>query len=150
MGKKDKFKLSESDRASLAASSFNAAALLVSQSDTDLDDAAEAVLDLNEEFFGLRVAWMEGEKIGNLLQKDGGGGSSKPSSGSRQSSGRARSSSGGTATDKQRGFYGELIDSIEEEDGEAELTVKEFSKLSIGDASDAIDVAKNLRDELQE
>ena len=148
--KKDKFKLSEQDRASLAASSFNAAALLVSQSDTELEDAAEAVLSLNETLFELRVDWMEGEKIGNPKVKDGGGSSSKPSQSSRGSSGGARSGRAGNATDKQRGFYGELITSIKEEDGEAALDIKEFSALSVGEASDAIEVAKDLRDELQE
>ena len=150
--KKDKFKLSEQDKASIAASSFNAAALLVSQSlsSDDLKGAAEEVLDLNQELFELRVDWMEGEKIGNPKVKDGGGSSSKPSQSSRGSSGGARSGRAGNATDKQRGFYGDLITSIEEEDGEAALDIKEFSALSLGDASDAIEAAKDLRDELQE
>ena len=151
--KKDKFKLSEQDRASLAASSFNAAALLVSQGGVDIKDLEElvdSVLQLNQDLFNARVDWMQGEKIGNPKVKDGGGSSSKPSQSSRGSSGGARSGRAGNATDKQRGFYGELITSIEEEDGEAALDIKEFSALSVGDASDAIEVAKDLRDELQE
>jgi len=47
------------------------------------------------------------------------------------------------------GFYGDLIDAIEDNDGEAEYTIKAFKKLDGDTASDAIDTAIELRDDLK-
>lgn len=146
---KDKFKVSETDRASIAASSFNAAALLVSQDDTALDEAADAVLDLTDYLFDARIKWMKANKIGNAPKpSSGGGGSYKPSGGSSGSSGGSNTS-GDPATLKQVGFYGDLIDALEELESEAKYTVKEVKKMTKGDASEAIEKAKDKRDKLQ-
>ena len=147
---KKSFKISASDRASLAASSFNAAAGIVAATSSKgkLDDAVEQVMDLTEEFYGLRIEWMEANEIGNApkSQPSGGGGGNYKRSAS--SSGSSGGSSGPSA--KQAGFYGDLIDSIEEAGGEAALSIKKFKKLSASDASDAIEEAIELRDELQD
>ena len=149
--KKDKNKVSESDRASVAASSFNAAAAIVANASSEAapDEIVETVMSLTEEFFEVRIDWMQEHGIGNAPKAmGGGGGNARPSGGSRPRSGGGSRSSG-NASPKQAGFYGDLIDAIEENDGEAAYTVKELKKMSIGDASDAIDVAVELRDELQ-
>ncbi len=150
MGKKDN-KLSEQDRASVAASSFNAAALIVAGtlSGKNLSKTTAAkTLDLAEEFFVIRTEWMVANKIGNAPKSTGsggGGGNYKPSGGSKRSSGQSRSDE---PTLKQIGFYGDLIDNIEKAGGSADLSIKKFKKLGFEEASTAIDEAIETRDNL--
>ncbi len=150
MGKKNKkaAKVSEQDRASVAASSFNAAALIVSGavSKATLEGAAEATLDLAEEFFIARIEWMEINKVGNAPKSGGGGGNSGRSGGSSRSSGGSNGSKG--PTPKMAGFYGDLIDAIKEAGGKAEYKIDKFKDLGYEAASAAIDDAIETRDNL--
>ena len=150
MGKKDKSKITDSDRASLAASSFNAAAAIMAGtlSGKSLGKTTAAkVMDLTQEFYDLRTSWYEDAGIGGAPKSTGGGGggSSKSYGGSRQSSGQSRSDE---PTLKQISFYGDLIDGIEKAGGEAKYSIKKFKKLGFEDASTAIDEAIETRDNL--
>ena len=147
MGKKDN-KVTDGDRASVAASSFNAAAAIVAATVTGKSlgkTLASKTLDLTQEFYELRIAWMEDAGIGGAPKSTGGGGggSSNYSGGSKGSSGQSRSDE---PTLKQTGFYGDLITDIEKAGGKAPLSIKKFKKLGFEDASSAIDEAIETRD----
>ncbi len=151
MGKKDN-KVTDGDRASVAASSFNAAAAIVAATVTGKNlgkTLASKTLDLTQEFYDLRIAWMEDAGIGGAPKSTGGGGggSSKSSGGSRRSSGGPKSFD--EPSTKMVGFYGDLIDDIEEAGGKAEYSIKKFKKLNGDDASTAIDEAIEARDNLK-
>ena len=153
MGKKDKTtKVTDGDRASVAASSFNAASAIVAStlSGKSLGKTTAAkTMDLTQEFYELRIAWMEDAGIGGAPKSTGGGGggSSKSYGGSRQSSGQSKSFD--EPSTKMVGFYGDLIDDIEEAGGSAAFSIKKFKKLNGDDASDAIDEAIETRDNLK-
>ena len=149
---KNKNKVSEQDRASIAASSFNGAVFIVAatlQGKSLGKTTAAKTLDLAEEFFTIRIEWMEANKIGNAPKSTGGGGGGnyKPSGGSKRSSGGPKSFDEPSL--KMIGFYGDLITGIEEAGGEAALSIKKFKKLNGEDASEAIDEAIETRDNLK-
>ena len=153
MGKKDKTtKVTDGDRASVAASSFNAASAIVAStlSGKSLGKTTAAkTMDLTQEFYELRIAWMEDAGIGGAPKSTGGGGGGnyKPSGGSKRSSGGPKSFDEPSL--KMIGFYGDLITGIEEAGGEAALSIKKFKKLNGEDASEAIDEAIETRDNLK-
>ena len=146
MGKKDKkSKVTESDRASVAASSFNAAAVLLG-SQQNLDEVPELIMALTDELFNVRLDWMTENKIGGAPKSTGGGGGNyKPSAASSGSSGQSYSA----PTPKMVGFYGDLIDAIEKLGGEAKLSIKKFKNLNGDEASAALDDAIERRDNLK-
>ncbi len=147
MGKKDKkSKVTESDRASVAASSFNAAAVLLG-SQQNLDEVPELIMALTDELFNVRLDWMTENKIGGAPKSTGGGGGNyKPSAGSKGSSGQSKSDN---PTPKMVGFYGDLVSAIEGEGGSIKPSVKKFKELSFEDGSAAIDDAIERRDNLK-
>jgi hypothetical protein len=107
----------------------------------------ENVLDLAADLYDARITYLDSEGLGSPKGTGGGGGKSSYSGGSKGSSGGSKSSG---ASPKQAGFYGDLIDAIKDEGEEAPLSIKQFKKLSSSDASDAIETAIELRDELQD
>ena len=148
MGKKDKkSKVTESDRASVAASSFNAASAIIASGVTvDLKKVVEETMALTDEFFNVRLDWMTENAIGGAPKSTGGGGGSyKPSAASSGSSGQSYSA----PTPKMVGFYGDLIDAIEKLGGEAKLSIKKFKNLNGDEASAALDDAIERRDNLK-
>ena len=143
------FTLSDQDRASVAASSFNAATVLIAAglSKGKAEDSAEATLGLASSLYELRVAWMTENQVGNASrQASGGGGSSKSFGGSSGSSGGSGSKG---ATTPMIGFYSDLINDIEAADGSTQYSMKKFKTLPYEVASAAIDTAIELRDELK-
>lgn len=138
MGKKKATKLADNEKMSAYASSFNGAVAL-SEEGADVDD----VLDLTLELYEARIEQMQGLGLG--------GGSGNSSGGAPRNNARGGSSGGGSgkASQKQVSFAGDLVEAIEDEDGDPVYSVKDVKKMSIGDAKEAITELIEQRDDLQ-
>ena len=134
------------DKKSAFASAFNAAVQLLQNEldgDQNVDDIAQAVVDLTIALYSARIAAQKELKLGGDEggKASGGGSNSGRSGGSSRSSGGSRSSKGSDngPTDNQTDYAGDIIGRLKEKGKKVPVKLKDFKAMGYDEAKEALE-----------